>query len=234
MWVEKVKPIAFLAEICQHSRNNKKQYRWQWFLISEEWARNLILRSWMWESWRAVSGEFYCQLDTTQGHLRRENLNWKITSIRLVCCQMTDVGGPSPALQGTIPRLIDLGCRRKVSETELKSEPVRSVLYGFCFSFLPWALSLVSRNDGLWTGNIKLNKPSPPEVALCHGVCHDNGEPTRWGVFVNLSTNKLTHKGGQRELRWVVWVWELCRHLIWEKQRSSSWEHCRLRGVKAR
>ena len=61
-------------------------------------------------------------------------------------CQMTDVGGPSSTLQGTIPRLIGLDCRRKVTETEVESEPVQSGLYGFCFHFLPRALALASLN----------------------------------------------------------------------------------------
>lgn len=41
---------------------------------------------------------YICQLGASQGHLRRENLNWRTTPIRLVCRQVwrlvIDVGGP--------------------------------------------------------------------------------------------------------------------------------------------
>lgn len=68
---------------------------------------------------------------------------------------MVDEGGPSPALQGTAPRPTGMGCRRKLTEGDLESKPVRSILSAVCFSLLPQVPALTPLNDEPWTGNIR-------------------------------------------------------------------------------
>lgn len=86
----------------------------------------------------------FCQFDTYESHLGRENLSWGTASIKLACANAfgglftIDWCGKSQSTVGsTLPEQGVLGCIRKTTEEAMGSRLGSSVSWWSLFQFLP-------------------------------------------------------------------------------------------------
>lgn len=125
---------------------------------------------------------FDWQLDTTQSHLRGENLNWRVASVRLACDQvcerlswmMINEGGPSVAVTVPRPALWALW-ERWLSMDQWESQ-IAASLWGSHLEILSGCLQ-----SSTVTWECKPSKYFLPQVVFSKsGFYHSNGEADKY------------------------------------------------------
>ena len=123
-------------------------------------------------------------------HLGKENLSWRITSIRLAYGSVSGTFFLDKWLMGEDQThcgcfthgLVVLGSIRKQDSKPWGASQWAVFLCGLCLCaclrFLPWLPATIGCDQVH-----KANKLPSPRVALADGACHSNGKQTRTAVF---------------------------------------------------